>query len=281
MERVPVTLASVAVAIHAARRTPNTLVSALAPRWRPHNNSTPATSNASNCACGIRLRSSSIGGICKDCRTKLVYNGIVDATPVREHLGRLRGLGVGYKQVADAANVGRTTLQEVMSGRAKVIRAESLRRVLEADGQALADAARVPAASARGLITRLLDDGFTRSQIAQRTGLSRATIDSDRDLVLARTELLLRRLYNLVHHGDDWEDGEETPAVPAVCTSCGFSHEHARDRRALLARLPTDDTALIMERFRCIYGWDTKGTGYRKLGRDLAAIRCATRIPAP
>ena len=127
--------------------------------------------------------------------------------------------------------------------------------------------------------TRLMDDGFTRSQIAQRTGLSRATIDSDRDLVLARTEFLLRRLYNVVHHGDDWEDVGD---IPAICSSCGLAHEHARDRRALIEKLATHDAALIMDRYRCIYGWDTKGAGYRKLGRDLAAIRDgATSIPAP
>jgi transcriptional regulator with XRE-family HTH domain len=228
------------------------------------------------CMCGTKLYANSICGICNDCRHKLIYNGAVDATPVREHLLKLRAQGVGYRQVVDAAGVGRTTLQNVMSGLANTIRADSLRRILEVDGNALSDRARVPAAPTHSLIRRMMDeDGFTRAEIAKRAGVSLSTLYSTRSMMFARIELRVRQLYNIVHHGED--DGDAPSS--AICTACGVAHGRQHERRALIARAPLD-AETIMARYSCIYGSDTKGPGYRKLMRDLSALRRGDAQPS-
>ena len=126
------------------------------------------------------------------------WNGLVDACRVRRHLRALSLKGIGYKQVADTADVGHTTLQLVMNGRKRRIRAAYERRVLAVDKRAIADGALVPAGPTWRRLHHLIEhEGFTRCEIAKRLGYRSLALQFKKTAVLARTEAKVERFYRL------------------------------------------------------------------------------------
>lgn len=138
-------------------------------------------------------------GVCTACVERAtVWNGLVSAGRVRQHLRRLSRKGVGYKAVAEAADVSRTVLQDVMAGRKRKVRAELERRVLRVDAGAALDHALVPAARTQALIAQLRTEGFTNAELARRLGYKAPALQIGKTHVLARTELRIRRFYTAV-----------------------------------------------------------------------------------
>ena len=228
--------------------------------------------NGEPCPIKAHLRSDSKGGVCGTCRVKLVWNGLVDAAPAREHLLKLSSEGVGYKAVADACDVGRTTLQKVLQGTKTQIRAKSLKKILAVDSSAAADHALVPAEPTWKIIKKLLEDGFTKGDISKRIGNKTAALQIKKDFVLAKTAYRIKKLYDLVHTGDDFEDGADED----VCILCGLSHK-PKDRQALIAKMLPAEPKEIVEAYPCFYGedgsYEKNSAGYRKLFRDLADLK--------
>lgn len=97
-----------------------------------------------------------------------VWNGLVSSARARAHLFKLSKKGVGYKSVAAASDVAKTVLCQIRSGELPRIRARTERRILAVDATAVADRALVDAGPTLAIVERLLEDGFTRAQIAQR-----------------------------------------------------------------------------------------------------------------
>ncbi len=152
---------------------------------------------------GSHLRKDSKGGCCRACREYLVWNGDVDAGPMRTHLHKLSRQGVGYKAVADACDVSHTVLAEVLSLRKKAVRKRTADRVLAVTKDALADHACVDAGPTWKLIRELLAvptlDGtgrmFSRAEIARRLGYESPALQLRRGKVLAVTALRVRNLH--------------------------------------------------------------------------------------
>ncbi len=146
------------------------------------------------------LRKDSKGGRCGDCSARLVWNGLVDAAPARRHLRKLSRRGVGYKQVADSACVSRTSVAKVLAGTKRQLRADSARRILEVTAEAIADHATVPAKRVRRLLRKLLEEGFTQSELATRLGSKAKTpaLQVGKSRVLASTQLKVERFYQRV-----------------------------------------------------------------------------------
>jgi hypothetical protein len=144
------------------------------------------------------------GGVCAACIERAtVWNGLVDAAPVRRHLRELSRQGIGYKSVAAAADVGKTLLARVLSRRQLQLRARAARRVLGVEAGAIADHATVPAASTWKRLRRLLREGFSKRELARRLG-SRAkspALQVQRGRVLAKTALKVERFYNSIMQG--------------------------------------------------------------------------------
>jgi transcriptional regulator with XRE-family HTH domain len=130
------------------------------------------------------------------------FNGIVDATPVREHLRMLSRQGVGYKSVADAAGVSKTILSNILAGRRTRVRARTMRAVLAVDKSAIADHALVPSGPTWRLLDELLERGFSKAQLARWMGSKTPAIQFKRGgLILARTASRVERMYRMVNDG--------------------------------------------------------------------------------
>lgn len=126
------------------------------------------------------------------------WNGIVDAGEARTHILKLGRRGVGYKQVARAAGVGKTTLLEVRTGRKRRIRARSARAILQVTKDMKAPHAYTAAHRLWRRIHALLEEGFTRSDLARLLGYRRCGLQFNRRVVTVANDravaLLHRRL---------------------------------------------------------------------------------------
>lgn len=152
------------------------------------------------CRLGAHLRKDSTGGVCGACRGLLVWNGIVSAAPVLAHLKRLSKQGVGYKSVAASADVSVTVLQRVMVGTKTHMRAQAIKRVLAVTKDALADHALVRAGRTHQQLTRLLEEGFTKTELARRLGSKAKTpaLQLRAFRITAKTAMKVDRLYRMV-----------------------------------------------------------------------------------
>jgi cytochrome P450 len=129
-----------------------------------------------------------------------VWNGLVPADDVRAHLKQLSRQGVGYNSVAIAADVSRTVLAAILAGRKHQLRAQSARRVLAIDRDALADHALVKAAPTWRRLRRLLREGFTQTALARRLGSKARTpaLQFRRRYILAKSAARVERFYQIV-----------------------------------------------------------------------------------
>jgi hypothetical protein len=118
-----------------------------------------------------------------------LWNGIVSARRVRRYLRKLSRAGIGYKQAAKNAGVAKTTLAEVLRGTRRQLRALTEKRVLEFGARAVADGGLTDAAATWRRIGWLLDEGFTKREIARRLGSKAKTpaLQIHRGFVTGRT----------------------------------------------------------------------------------------------
>ncbi len=134
--------------------------------------------------------------VCRSCVDRAaVWNGVVDAAPVRAHLKRLQRQGVGYQSVAAACDVGKTVLAEILWAGKRTIRKRAAERVLAVTKDAIADGGRIPAGPTWKLVDELLSAGLTKMAIAKEIGQCGPALQLSRHLVLARTALAVRRLH--------------------------------------------------------------------------------------
>jgi hypothetical protein len=136
--------------------------------------------------------------------------GLVDATPVREHLVYLSSCGIGYGRVAELAGVSRTSLAKVLRGSQggteggqqspRRIARESAEKVLavRADFGSVADGALVSSRGARRRIEALGARGWSKSRVAHELGWTPGNLHKifERDHVSAGTHRALDALYN-------------------------------------------------------------------------------------
>ena len=100
-------------------------------------------------------------------------NGIdtlFDNTEAREHLEFLRANGVGLRTVAEQSGVGRTALMQIINGRTKRARAETIAKILAVGTHVRAPGALVDATRTWELIDDMLRYGYTKGDLARRLG---------------------------------------------------------------------------------------------------------------
>lgn len=205
------------------------------------------------------LRKDSKGGVCGECRKKLIWNGLVPAGRAREHLLALSAKNVGRRAVAAACDVADTVLQEIRSGKKTQIRAETEKRILSVDEKAISDHALVPSKETWKLIKTLIRDyGYTKTEISKDLGCQAKTpsLQMGRRYILASTALKVRIMYD-----------------EAIRTIEGYELSSKMSVRAeqLKRALPCSFDELI-ERFNLTYEGEA---GERKAYRDLEAIGAA------
>lgn len=158
--------------------------------------------NGVPCPYRAHLRKDSTGDVCGRCRPRLAaaWNGLVDTDAVRAHLHALSRKGVGYKSVAAAADVSRTVLADILFHEKAHVRAQAARRILAIDRDAIADHALVPAGPTWRLVRHLLEEGFTKTELARRLGSTARTpaLQLQRRFILAKTAMRVARFYHRV-----------------------------------------------------------------------------------
>lgn len=195
------------------------------------------------------------------------WNGLVDATPAREHLKRLRRAGVGKRSVAAACDVALSIIWEVGRGERARIRKGTLNRILSVTSGALGDHALVRAGRTWQRIRAMQKVGLSVPEIARRMGFKTAHIQIGRRRVLARTALSVERLHRAVMREAAEEAAIERRAQ-MICLDCGTSHEK-EDRLASLRRVLPASLDELREAHPCWWGGATNGPGERRLFRDL------------
>lgn len=116
--------------------------------------------------------------------------GLVDVTPVREHVLMLGEFGVGYKRVAQLAGFKSSTpVRTIIWGRQdpgprfgemqKRVKRETAEKILaiQPDLSALAETTGVPAMPYVRMIKALVALGWSQSKIAQALGMTRGNFD--------------------------------------------------------------------------------------------------------
>lgn len=126
------------------------------------------------------------------------WNGLVPAGPARRHLFALSRAGVGRRSVQLACDVTDTVLAEVKSGRKGQIRAETERRILAVTVDAKGGAALVPAGRTWRRINQLLEEGFTKAEIARRLGRKTPALQIRKRHITLRTAVNVERLFETV-----------------------------------------------------------------------------------
>lgn len=123
------------------------------------------------------------------------WNGLVSSEKARAHLLRLSRAGVGRRAVGAACDVADSVLQGIRAGTRVRCRARVERLILAVDAGARSDASVVSARSTWRLIQLLLEEGFTKKELARRMGLVSPAIQFRKGRVLARTALRVQKLY--------------------------------------------------------------------------------------
>jgi len=131
------------------------------------------------------------------------WNGIVDARAARRHILKLSKAGVGYKSVADAASVAHTVVAEIRAGRRLRIRQRTERSILAITKTAYAGGALIDADPTWKKINTLLDEGFTKSELARRLGSKTPALQFGHFEVTAKTAARVDRFYRAIMLGGD------------------------------------------------------------------------------
>jgi hypothetical protein len=131
------------------------------------------------------------------------WRGFVPTTLVLGHIQKLRKAGIGYRAIADAAGLAKSTISMILTGERVQIRKHRADRILAVDRTAIADRALVPAGRTWALLNELLGAGYTKTflakQLGSRTKAPSLQIQADR--ITALTASKVERLYRRMQEG--------------------------------------------------------------------------------
>lgn len=125
-------------------------------------------------------------------------NPLVSAFAARAHLLWLSRRGVGRRAVAAACDIGPTTLQQISAGEKLTCRKATERRILAVTVDAVSDHGLVSAKRAHKRIAVLLDEGFSKADIARRLGYKVPALQLNAKRVIAKNAVKVERLYQQV-----------------------------------------------------------------------------------
>jgi len=160
-------------------------------------------------------------------------NGIVPAAKARAHMKALSAQGVGRRSVGAACDVADTVLSDIISGRKVNIRAATERAILAVTVDAAGDGALVPAKATWKLLDQLIEDGYTRSELARRLGSKSKTpaLQLKRDFVTLRSAYQVERLFAKLK----FENAKPTIKLLDKLRDEGYTQHQVEQRLAALA----------------------------------------------
>lgn len=119
--------------------------------------------------------------------------GFVGAQNVRRHLLKLQRLGIGRRTMADASGVAESRVHAILKGRVRRLTAKKAARLLALDESARADRNKVPADRTQQLVAELVEEGYTKQQLADLRGTVRLQLGKER--VTARMQHDIEKLH--------------------------------------------------------------------------------------
>lgn len=129
------------------------------------------------------------------------WNGLVPAGRARRRLLLLSKACVGRRSIHMFTGIAESILSEVRSGCKKQIRAKTHQLIMACDAGAIADGGRVSGADTARQLAWLIDEGFTKRDLARRLG-SKAKVPSLQikpGQVTRRTADRVLRIYRQYH----------------------------------------------------------------------------------
>lgn len=129
------------------------------------------------------------------------WNGIVDARPARLPLKLLSRQGIGRDSVAAACDIRATTIDLIRKGLKRRVRARTLDRILAVDEAARAGGSLVSAQATKLLIDELVDDGYSRKQLAEWMGYETPALQFPSPMITAQRAADFQRLYTRIRAG--------------------------------------------------------------------------------
>ena len=131
------------------------------------------------------------------------WRGFVPATLVLGHIRKLRKAGIGYRAIAAAAGLAKSTIAMILTGEREQIRKHHADRILAVDRTAVADCALVPAGRTWTLLNELLEAGYTKTFLAKQLGsrAKRPSLQIGTHGITALTASKVERLYRRIREG--------------------------------------------------------------------------------
>lgn len=123
------------------------------------------------------------------------WNGVVDATPARQHIRKLSRQGVGYKLVAEAADLPTSIVFGIRTGDRPRARARTVRKILEVNTACRGDRTLISAKPTWRRIDALLEEGYTKAALAKMLGYTRPALQIGQERVTVRNAAKVERLY--------------------------------------------------------------------------------------
>lgn len=139
------------------------------------------------------------------------WNGLVDAKIVRHHLRMLSNRGIGRDTVADITGLSPSTIDLYRTGKRKQLRAMNEKAILAiTTDQVVTDAQLISARKTWERLRWMLNEGFTKTEIARRLGYKSHALQLNKQRITARNAQRVEQLYNRLRVGDpDLENPEK------------------------------------------------------------------------
>jgi hypothetical protein len=131
------------------------------------------------------------------------WRGFVPATFVLGHIQKLRKAGIGYRAIAAAAGLSKSTMEMILTGERVQIRRHHADRILAVDRTAIADRSLVAAGRTWALLNELLEAGYSKTFLAKQLGSRSKTpsLQMQADRITALTASKVERLYRRIKKG--------------------------------------------------------------------------------
>jgi hypothetical protein len=127
-------------------------------------------------------------------------NPLVPADAARAHMRKLTRAGVGKRTLCDVAMLSMTVVERIRRGESRKIRRETEQAILSVGKAAAHGNALLPAGPTWKILDGLIEDGYTKTQLAKWLGYARS-IQLQRDRVTAKNAGKVRRMAALIEQG--------------------------------------------------------------------------------
>lgn len=128
-----------------------------------------------------------------------LWNGLVSARRARRHMLRLSRAGVGRRTLGQIARVSCSVLFKIRSGQRKQIRALTEKAILSVTASAARGRTLVSAKSTWQKIGWLLEEGFTKAELARRMGAKMPALQLNRERITATNARKIEAIWRSVN----------------------------------------------------------------------------------